>query len=394
MDGNCEKKVQKTAKRRFGGISRAFSLQNISMTKFGFAKKTATISFMLAAAVLSFGASVSASAPLIVIADGREYVFFQPELKIEDGVYVLSGLDEIVDRIYLDTLKKPVDAKIDFTPGKDKPFSITREKNGREVNKARLKAEILYALDSGKRKVTVGADALAPEITEAYLREETILRSRFVTCYGSSSPERKNNIELACKSLNGAIIDSEGVLSFNERVGERTEERGYRTAKIIVDGKFADGLGGGVCQVSTTLYNSALRAGLPVEEYHPHSLAVSYVPPSFDAMVSGAACDLRIRNDTGRRIYVSASADGTNVTIVFYGIGSECEYRFSSTIDGILRAKTQIVDRNSGISPIKPKDGMKSSAYVSVFRGGVLVSSKKLRSDVYAPIDGIVYAEE
>ena len=351
---------------------------------------------MLVAAVFSLGnlSSASALAPLTVVADGREYVFFQPELKIENGGYVLSGLDEIVDRIYLDTLKKPTDAKIAFTPGKDKTFSITREKKGKEVNRARLKAEILYALDSGKRKVTVGADVLSPEITEAYLREETILRARFTTYYGSSSVERKNNIELACKSLNGAIIDSEGSLSFNVRVGERTEERGYMTAKIIVDGKFTDGLGGGVCQVSTTLYNSALRAGLSVEEYHPHSLAVSYVPPSFDAMVSGTACDLKIRNDTGRRIYLSAYADGTNVTITFYGTAREFEYRFSSTVDDVLHAKTQIVDRDSGIKPVIPKDGMKSSAYVSVFKGGVLVSSRKLRSDVYSPVDGIVYAEE
>lgn len=379
------------------GIPRAFSLQNISMTGFVFSKKTAAASVLLVAvAFFSLGnlSAVSALAPLTVVADGRKYVFFQPELKIKNGGYALSGLDEIVDRIYLDTLEKPVDAKINFTPGQDKTFSITREKKGKEVNQARLKAEILFALDSGKRKVTVGADVLTPEITEAYLREETILRARFTTYYGSSSAERKNNVELACKSLNGAIIDSEGSLSFNEKVGERTEERGYKTAKIIVDGKFADGLGGGVCQVSTTLYNSALRAGLSVEEYHPHSLVVSYVPPSFDAMVSGTSCDLKIKNDTGRRIYLEANADGTNVTITFYGIAREFEYRFSSTVDDVLHAKTRIVEQNSGIKPINPKDGIKSSAYVSVFKGGVLVSSRKLRSDVYAPIDGIVYAEE
>lgn len=98
--------------------------------------------------------------------------------------------------------------------------------------------------------------------------------------------------------------------SFNAAVGERTEERGYSTAKVIENGKFVEGVGGGVCQVSSTVYNCALLSGLTVTERHRHSLAVSYVEPSFDAMVSYSYADLRFYNDTGKSVFIVADADG------------------------------------------------------------------------------------
>ena len=104
-------------------------------------------------------------------------------------------------------------------------------------------------------------------------------RASFYTSYPSSTAERKHNIILASKSIDNTFIDVGGEFSFNLVVGDRTEKRGYKKSKIIINGDFADGIGGGVCQVSTTLYNAVLLAGLEIIEYHPHSLPVSYVAP-------------------------------------------------------------------------------------------------------------------
>lgn len=334
--------------------------------------------------------AVNAASPLVINAFGKAYKYYPPEITIADGEYKLNGIDDIVDKIHLDTLVKPTDAELNFAPASANNFEISEEKSGCEIDKIALKAEILHALNSGKRTIYAKTQVIKPTVTKTFLKEETILRATFSTNYASSSDARKNNIELACNSLNGAIIDLYGDFSFNNRVGERTEERGYLPAKIISEGKFADGLGGGVCQVSTTLYNAAIRAGLTIKEYHRHSLAVSYVEPSFDAMVSGSFCDLKLYNPTNRRMYVKAFADGSRITVTFFGLKNELEYHFRSEVEEIIPATVKKVPASSGENPVKPKDGLKSSAYVSIYKNDKLVTSYRLRSDRYAPINGII----
>lgn len=337
------------------------------------------------------GATIKAQAAerFIVKAGGREYGFTLREMTLTSDGYELNDIDRVLERIYLDTLIMPTDAVLSFRPESVQPFVISDERSGRAIDKARLKGEIQFALAVGKSEVNASFSELKPKVGKKFLREETAVRSTFTTYYGSSSEERKNNIELACKSLNGAIIDSGACFSFNERVGKRSKENGYSDARVISDGKFASGTGGGVCQVSTTLYNAALRAGLKITEYHRHSLAVSYVQPSFDAMVSDSGSDLVFVNDSGRRLYLQAAADGEYVKITLYGIESQYTYDFRSEISEVIAAKSRGVKASSGEQPIAPKDGLKSKAFVTVYKNGVLVSSYSFRSDVYAPVDGV-----
>ena len=148
---------------------------------------------------------------------------------------------------------------------------------------------------------------------------EIVKRSSFSTNYSSSTLERKHNIYLASKSIDKTMVDVGGEFSFNLVVGGRTEKRGYQKSKIIINGEFADGVGGGVCQVSTTLYNAVILAGLEIVEYHPHSLPVSYVAPSFDAMVNSSYADLKFRNNTQNPIIIRAWADGDRLKIDILG---------------------------------------------------------------------------
>ena len=138
--------------------------------------------------------------------------------------------------------------------------------------------------------------------SEGYSREKL---ASYVTYFNQNDGGRCENIRLAAARLNGIALQPYGELSFNAVVGARTAKNGYKSAKVIVQGEFVEGIGGGVCQVSTTLYNAALLAGLTVLESYPHSLQVGYVPPSRDAMVSSKS-DLRIYNPRSETVYISS----------------------------------------------------------------------------------------
>ncbi len=242
-------------------------------------------------------------------------------------------------------------------------------------------------------KATMPFYALSPK--------NIVLRSRFYTSYSSSTPERKSNIKLATLSLDKTFVDVGGEFSFNKTVGARTTERGYKTSKIIVGGEFVDGIGGGVCQVSTTLYNALLLAGLNVIEYHPHSLPVSYVCPSFDAMVSYNFADLRFINNTDNPIILHTIATDSTITVEIYGEPNDYTYsRQSVLIEEIPAPKEQEVIDDKGEFPELyegqkkvvrySKSGLKSQGYLVATKNGKIVSTKRLRTDTYQATRGLI----
>ena len=230
--------------------------------------------------------------------------------------------------------------------------------------------------------------------------KELTLRASFYTSYPASTEERKNNIKLASKSLDNVFVDSNSEFSFNDTVGDRTIERGYKTSKIIFGGQFVDGVGGGVCQVSTTLYNAVLLAGLPITEYHPHSLAVSYVAPSFDAMVNSGSADLRFINNTHNPIIIRSFADDSTIKIEIYGEPMVEKYTRISTVKSEIPAPDyKIVYDEEGLYPdlIKgerkiitfAKNGYISQGSLVKMINGKMVSSKIIRNDIYKPLQGV-----
>ena len=230
---------------------------------------------------------------------------------------------------------------------------------------------------------------------------ELTLRAGFYTSYSNSTLERKHNIALAVKKLNGTMVEPNGEFSFNKTVGERTEKRGYKMAKIIVGGKFLDGVGGGVCQVSTTLYNAVLLSGLSILEYHPHSLPVSYVAPSFDAMVNSSWADLKFLNNTKNPLIIKAFADGERVKIEIYGEKMQESYSRESKISEIITAPDYVIVKDEKLEypdlfegeqkiVTYKKDGYKSVGVLVKKINGKTVSVKQLRKDVYKPVQGLI----
>ena len=224
--------------------------------------------------------------------------------------------------------------------------------------------------------------------TEAYR-----LIAHFSTYYGDSKQNRKDNIALAARKIDGLVLYPEDAFSFNDLVGRRTVENGFKTAYVIQNGDFVEGVGGGVCQVSSTLYNCALLANLAITCVRAHSLPVSYVAPSFDAMVSTAS-DLRFVNTLSSPVTIKMLADGKYLKAEMYGIESCTIRRSSQTIetlpfeieyrdDATLKLGEEVIDTYG-------KAGLRSQGFLEYYQNGKLIKTVLIRKDTYFPQKRIV----
>ena len=229
--------------------------------------------------------------------------------------------------------------------------------------------------------------ALAEGIDNPYGWEKL---SAYTTYFNQKDRGRCENISIAASLIDGVTLQPYGEFSFNATVGKRTEEAGFQQAKIIMNGEYALGVGGGVCQVSTTLYNAALKAGLSVTEFHPHSLQVSYVAPSRDAMVSTQS-DLKIFNAYAHAVYLSAKVFDGSIKITFFGKNEGDRYEIiSQTLEEIPPPPPIVKGGEREEIFRQEKSGIKSELYLERYRGNTLLSRKRLRTDEYRPIQGII----
>lgn len=141
---------------------------------------------------------------------------------------------------------------------------------------------------------------------------------QYVTYFNANNQNRAHNIQLSAKALDNYVIFPNEVFSFNEVVGERTESRGYRRAPVIVKGELEEGIGGGICQVSSTLFNAVDGAGLDIVERYAHSRPVEYVPPGRDAAVSWYGPDFRFQNKYNQPILIRSKPYGGMIVITLH----------------------------------------------------------------------------
>lgn len=344
---------------------------------------------------------------LEIIGEEKTYTFTYPEIYYKDNVYellknakkgdklesetsfYLCGLNSIAPNICRNESLFVVEPHYKFSSVSE-PFTYFEGSDGKVVDEKKLIDDIKSSLKGGFEPVTLSFKTVKRQKSLKEVKKLTALLCTFTTRFDSSNITRTSNIRLASNKLNGAVLESGKTLSFNDIVGPRVKERGFLPAKIIEKGEFIEGVGGGVCQVSTTLYNAALLSGLEIVEYHPHSLAVGYVPPSRDAMVSGTYFDLKIKNPFSSPVFIRAATVGGNVSFSIYGLGSGAKYSLSSEVTGSIPAPEETCD-----SPDKAKtgkDGLTSEGYLTVTRGGY-TKRVLIRKDKYAPVKHIVYEE-
>lgn len=345
---------------------------------------------------------------LEIAGENSVYEFSYPEISFKDDLrtalksarrgsalnvrvsYYLCGLNEIVRYICANESVPVVEPYAVFNKLGD-PFTYVEGSDGRKADGEKLKADIINSLAGGFEKVTLSFVRVPRTKSMEEVRSQTCKLASFTTRFDGSNVNRSSNIRLAANYLSGTVLASGKTLSFNDIVGARVTSRGFLPAKIIENGEFTDGVGGGVCQVSTTLYNAALLSGLKIEEYHPHTLAVGYVPPSRDAMVSGDYYDLKICNTDDSPVYIRALTGKNSVTFEVYGKKGDAEYSLSSSVTENIEAEEEIT-RDPAKARVK-KDGLKSEGYLTVTRGGYK-KTVLLRKDKYLPVKGFKYEGE
>lgn len=350
------------------------------------------------------------SKSLAIEADGRKYVFRYPEINVKTDLlsvlkrakkggahalskrYFLNKEEQTLRGICDDFYCKSKDARVIFCPDEADPFAFEADRCGRYLDGAALKKAVDASLAGSFSKVRVRSVRVTAGVTLSAARELATLRASFTTYFNSDAASRSHNIRLAAEKLNGTVIGGGEAFSFNERVGERTLQNGFREAPIILEGDFVAGVGGGVCQVSTTVYNAALLAGMKITEFHPHSLAVGYVEPSFDAMVSGKNCDLKFENPEKTEAYLICRVRGNALNVKIYSKKSAFTYsRESRTTGSIEPPEAKVIETEEDKTDRAARSGLTSEGYLLRYRNGVLVSRIRLRRDRYAPTRGIVY---
>ena len=344
---------------------------------------------------------------LHICADERIFTYVFPEIdyadtfdellpKITRGgeysapvTYRLNGKDEIIDGICATLYRAAVEPYAVFNEEGD-PFTYYSGSDGVECDRARLSADIDKSLAGGFEQVRICTRVIKRRLTTEDIKNRTQKIYSFTTYFDADNTDRSGNIRLAAGKINGCTVESGAVFSFNGTVGARTEGNGFKPAKIIEDGKFVLGFGGGVCQVSTTLYNAALLSGLDIVEYHPHSLQVGYVAPSRDAMVSGNYFDLKFKNNRLTPIYVRVNCGLGSITCTVYGESDGYKYSLKSTVTNTLpRPQAVIVEGDEDKILTYGRDGTESEGYL-VKSGKDGETCTLIRKDKYRAVADVV----
>ena len=306
--------------------------------------------------------------------------------------YILPNFGKVLDHFaYVN--KQKVDATVSFDAS---GFHYREGNNGVAINAKKL---FEAALNSGGKVVKMDLPLTVDKaVTVAELKKNTVKRASFTTTYASSGANRCFNIAKAASSLNGITVGVGETFSFNNTVGARTEERGYKTSKVILDGNYTDGVGGGVCQVSTTLYNALLLAGF-IPKASQHSLISGYVKAGFDAMVSYGVADLTFTNDTDHPIYIAAVTQNKAITFTIYGeptkyrieresVEEREKFRTVEIVDKVKYPELIYTDQTKVVTA--GSDGVKTQSYLKYYVGDKLVETKLIRKNTYKRVDQVV----
>ncbi|MGW7159290.1 VanW family protein [Paenibacillus taichungensis] len=190
---------------------------------------------------------------------------------------------------------------------------------------------------------------LQPEVTLDSLRQEGIDRKiiQFSTGLGNSSAGRIHNVSAAAQAVNGMILPPNGTFDYEKVIKKAEEDYGFREAPVIVNGQLTPGIGGGICQVSSTVYNAALLTGLDIVERRNHSLPVKYLPKGLDATFASGSINFRFKNNTGKSLLIHAKVEGGSLTVKFFGTFPEnVSYALESRTIETLSAPVKYVSSN------------------------------------------------
>lgn len=317
-----------------------------------------------------------------------------------DFTYDTAAVDKLVDQIESEVNTSPKNATLSKNSGGT--FSVVDGKNGANLDKDKLLNEVKGQISNEKLEdlvVELPINVVEPKIKGEQLKTIDSKISSFSTnLNGAIGNPRVTNIQVCTNTLNGIVVMPGESFSFNDIVGYTTAEKGYKKAGVIVNNKIVDDYGGGVCQVSTTLYNAVLRANILPTERHFHSLPSSYIGLGMDATIDTGNLDYKFTNTLDYPIYIEGYVAGGQDVFNIYSNSSLNKNRYDivnevvATIpneveyvnDSSLEKGVQKVDKEGTV-------GHKVNVYkITYDSNGTQIDKKLINTDNYRPVNKVI----
>ncbi|MBC6973836.1 VanW family protein [Bacillus sp. Xin] len=275
-----------------------------------------------------------------------------------------TAYEAFIKEKYNATLKESVNAELSVS---GTTVNISQSQNGEKVDKEKLKELTAKAITTGTQDIQLPIVSIKPERSTEDIQNMGITEviAEYSTPMAGRNGNQSFNVNKSANTLSGAIVAPDETFSFNGRVGITDAAHGYKSAAVFSQGKVIQSAGGGVCQVSSTLYGAALRADLGVVARSNHSMPVNYLPLGQDAAVADYGPDLKFKNNTGKHIYIQAFSNGSSITTRIFGTPTGKNVEVSSKV--ISNTETKIT----------------AVTYKKVTQNGQVISNGQISKSVY-----------
>lgn len=292
--------------------------------------------------------------------------------KIQDLTYASSKIELVtvakdpeaidIDKIHNEIYKEPVNAY--YTTN---PYVVYPHENGVDFNISVDEAKAM--LNEVKDEYEIPLKYTAPSVTTNMIGTEAFpdLLAKFSTNYNARDTDRTTNLRLAAEKINGTVLMPGETFSYNTVVGERTIAAGYKEAAMYQNGEVVDGLGGGICQISTTLYNAVLYSNLEIVERRNHQFVPSYAKAGRDATVVYGSIDFKFKNTRNYPVKILCTVSGGVAKCEIYGLKENPDYDVEIT--------SRVTETTS--------TSIKSETYKTVRQNGQVISSERINKDTY-----------
>jgi vancomycin resistance protein YoaR len=312
-----------------------------------------------------------------------------------DKTTVRNLVNTVASRLTVESRDAGV-AGFDF---QTRQFTFIDELPGQRVDADALYSNVTNALDTKSRDSQA---VIAPIEVNIIHVQPTVTRDQVPYMYGkiasfttqtTSNANRNNNIQLAAAAVNGSVLQPDEIISFNEKTGQRTPAKGYKDAGAIKNGALVEEPGGGVCQVSTTLFNALVRSNLSIVTRNPHAWPVDYVHRGEDAMVNWPDQDMKMKNTTGSPIYIIGSYSNRTLSFEVYGLtlGTGEVIDLESVTTKTTPPSDPVYTKNSSlaagtsVTKIQARTGYEVTTYKVLYRNGKEVSREVFYTSKYRP---------
>jgi len=292
----------------------------------------------------------------------------------------------------------PVDATI---TRKNRQFIITPEKEGQELDLVKTTEKIFDVLDAEYKedtKIEVATKKIPVKFRSDSFKDIQKIIASFSTSYNNVDANRNINLKVAVGQINKTLLPGE-IFSLAKQLEPISYTAGYRDSKVIVNGKIEQGIGGGVCQIASTLYNSVLLTNLDITMRQNHSLPVAYVPLGRDATYSTDTIDFKFKNNTAYPVFVEGYCENNKVYVNIFAhtsVKSEYDIKFSSVTTEVIKAPaTKYIEdpnapKGSKAEEVRALVGKKVKLYKLYYKGGTLVKKELINNSYYRPRAAVV----